>query len=72
MLDNIRFEHKLNRRDEFRKRRLFSREYRRLFGSPPGRDGEAIRRAFAPHVCQSASNLGSDSLLMKFRRSTGV
>ncbi|WP_018634367.1 AraC family transcriptional regulator [Neomegalonema perideroedes] len=28
----------------------FSREYRRLFGSPPGRDGKAIRSTFAPHI----------------------
>lgn len=26
----------------------FSREYRRLFGAPPGRDGQQIRKAFAP------------------------
>lgn len=28
----------------------FSREYRRLFGSPPGRDGHEIRKTFAPQV----------------------
>ncbi|RWR07131.1 AraC family transcriptional regulator [Paenirhodobacter populi] len=28
----------------------FSREYRRLFGAPPGRDGQAIRRAVTRHV----------------------
>lgn len=25
----------------------FSREYRRMFGAPPGRDGAEIRRSFA-------------------------
>lgn len=28
----------------------FSREYRRLFGSPPGRDGQQIRRSLSPPV----------------------
>lgn len=28
----------------------FSREYRRLFGLPPGRDGQEIRRSFTPQV----------------------
>ena len=28
----------------------FSREYRRLFGSPPGRDGQQIRRVLTPQV----------------------
>ena len=28
----------------------FSREYRRLFGSPPGRDGREIRRMLAPQI----------------------
>lgn len=28
----------------------FSREYRRLFGSPPGRDGQQIRRTLGPQV----------------------
>lgn len=28
----------------------FSREYRRLFGSPPGRDGQEIRRSLTPQV----------------------
>ncbi|WP_041527200.1 AraC family transcriptional regulator [Paracoccus aminophilus] len=28
----------------------FSREYRRLFGTPPGRDGQAIRKVLAPQI----------------------
>ncbi|MGP3698879.1 AraC family transcriptional regulator N-terminal domain-containing protein [Rhodobacter sp. NSM] len=28
----------------------FSREYRRMFGAPPGRDGLAIRKGFAPQT----------------------
>lgn len=28
----------------------FSREYRRLFGSPPGRDGQELRRSLTPYM----------------------
>jgi AraC-like DNA-binding protein len=28
----------------------FSREYRRLFGVPPGRDGQQIRQILAPQL----------------------